>query len=115
MQQYSNFMELMNAPEVVRLAISAVIPDKQMPFEEYFGGNIFVAENFVDLNQIVVNDEGGTAYDTVGQVETAHLYDVHAEEWVSLHTPTTDAGGAIYFVPKRLFTKALLETIRASV
>ena len=102
MKQFRNLPEMISAPEEIKYFLSKIVSKqaKKMPFEELFGGNVFIVETLEDLKQIEVDIEGGTAYDTSGQVENVTWSD--NREWVALHTPTSDSGGAIYFVPSAM-------------
>jgi len=113
MKQYRNLPELLEAPRGIRRYLAQIARQSKQPFEELFGGDVFEIEEKEDLKQITLDYfEETTLFENTGQFENA----VVLNEWVALHTPTTDAGGPVYFIPNAMVTERpnIVETLANS-
>ncbi len=94
-RQYRNLPELMNATRHVKNYMSALVGRQKAPFEELYGGDVFEIETYTELAVLTNGTLSASEFENI----------IHYDEWVIGHTPTSDAGGAIYFIPPELARK----------
>jgi len=110
MKEYKNFGELESAPyDIYNYFLKMEChepPIDERPFEEYYGGNVYIVENLIDLIDIPTTVEAVGENRWKSITETPDSFDscryICDGRWVEIFMATTDAGGPSYFIPKAL-------------
>jgi len=123
MKVYKDFEELKEAPETIYNYFRNLEDSKELtkvPFMEWYGGDVHLIENEIDLIEIPTTVEavGENRWKSITEVPDS--YDscrwLPDKTYVEIFMGTTDAGGPTFFIPAEIAKQEpnVLESIKMS-